>query len=273
MELNVINRIERGPMKSSKDYVQWELENQKKLCSEYRKALKGLPEGRMFMSNRGDKQYYYDAESHDYIGRVDNKEVAGKQQRYFLEKSISIMENNIKAADKYLKNFKDYMPEAVMDSLPGAYKFSTLEGLPKIVAFADGENWGNQHYDRSMKYPEHLIHKTMKGDMVRSKSELIVADILYQRRIPYHYEEPMLLGGKEIVPDFKIAVRSENRFKYLEHCGMLGDPGYCNSLVWKMQQYMRYGYVPWKDVIFTFDNMDGSIDTMTINRIIDFFFV
>ena len=84
MELNVTNRIEWGPMKSSKDYVQWELENQKKLCSEYRKALKGLPEGRMFMSNRGDKQYYYVAESHDYIGRVDNKEVAGKQQRYLL---------------------------------------------------------------------------------------------------------------------------------------------------------------------------------------------
>lgn len=273
MELNVTIERERETMQSSKDYVQWELDNQKKLCGEYRKALKGLPEGGMFMSNRGDKQYYYDAESHDYIGKANHKEVVGRQQRHFLEKSISVMEDNIKAADKYLKKFKDYMPEAVMNSLPGAYKLSDSEGISKIVTFVDGESWGNQPYDKSLKYPERLIHKTMKGDMVRSKSELILADILYQRKIPYHYEEKLCLGDKEIVPDFKIAVCSENRFKFLEHCGMLGNPGYCDSLVWKMRQYMQNGYVPWKDVIFTFDNMDGSIDTMEINRIIDFFFV
>lgn len=273
MELNVINKGERETMKSSKDYVQWDLENQRKLCAEYRKSLKRLPDGGMFMSNHDNKKYYYDAETHDYIGKVGSEEVVGRQQHYFLKKSISVMEDNIKAADKYLKKFKDYMPEDVMSSLPAAYRFSDLEGLPEVISFADGERWGNQPYDRNMRYPERLIHKTMEGDMVRSKSEVILADILYQRKIPYHYEERLLLGNKEIAPDFKIAVRSENCFKFLEHCGMLNNPGYCDSLVWKMRQYMQYGYVPWKDVIFTFDNMDGSIDTMTINRIIDFFFV
>ena len=137
----------------------------------------------------------------------------------------------------------------------------------------DAEQWETAPYDRSDKHPEHLCHKTIKGDMVRSKSEAIIANMLYNMKIPYHYEEKLLLGRELVVPDFKIAVRSESRFKLLEHCGMMGKPGYRNDFRWKLEHYLMEGYLPWRDVFFTFDDKNGNIDTAAISDMIEHYFL
>ena len=40
-------------------------------------------------------------------------------------------------------------------------------------------------------HAENLIHKTEKGHMVRSKSELIIANLLHREEIKYEYEQPL----------------------------------------------------------------------------------
>src|SRR5262249_14556225 len=53
---------------------------------------------------------------------------------------------------------------------------------------------------------ERLIHRTERGDIVRSKSELVIADKLHSRGIDYAYEQPLTLGdGRVRYPDFTIA--------------------------------------------------------------------
>ena len=42
--------------------------------------------------------------------------------------------------------------------------------------------------DDEVPYAEHLIHRTEKGHLVRSKSELVIANMLYQLGIHYEYE-------------------------------------------------------------------------------------
>ena len=62
---------------------------------------------------------------------------------------------------------------------------------------------------------------------------------MYERQIPYHYEEKLQLGNRVVVPDFKILVYSEDRFKYLEHCGRMGEERYRQNFAWKIQCYLR----------------------------------
>jgi hypothetical protein len=51
-----------------------------------------------------------------------------------------------------------------------------------------------------------LIHRTERGELVRSKSELVIADKLYARGIDYAYEQPLVLPNGHIrYPDFTIA--------------------------------------------------------------------
>ena len=53
---------------------------------------------------------------------------------------------------------------------------------------------------------EGLIHRTERGDLVRSKSELVIADKLHARGIDYAYEQPLVLpNGRTRYPDFTIA--------------------------------------------------------------------
>ena len=52
---------------------------------------------------------------------------------------------------------------------------------------------------------DRLIHRTERGDLVRSKSELVIADKLFSRGIDYVYEQPLDLGGGRVrYPDFTI---------------------------------------------------------------------
>lgn len=78
---------------------------------------------------------------------------------------------------------------------------------------------------------------TDKGERVRSKSEIIIANILKTLNIPYKYECPLKLGNIIVYPDFTILDVKERREKYLEHFGMMGDVDYVNTMVLKISTY------------------------------------
>ena len=42
-----------------------------------------------------------------------------------------------------------------------------------------------------------LIHKTRKGITVRSKSEVIIADLLFSKQIDFQYERPLITDGRQ----------------------------------------------------------------------------
>lgn len=259
-------------MGSSRDYVQRELEKQDALRRGYERELARLPEGKLKMVASKGKQYYcrIGNGARIYIGDSEKGEVRALKKRRFLETALKNIRANQILMKNYLDQYCSVNPADIMKSLPKTYQSEETFGL---ADFMDAEKWEAAPYDRSDKRPEHLSHKTIKGDMVRSKSEAIIANILYNMKIPYHYEEKLWLGRELVVPDFKIAVRSESRFKLLEHCGMMGKSGYRNDFRWKLEHYLMEGYLPWRDVFFTFDDKNGNIDTAAISDMIEHYFL
>ncbi len=71
-----------------------------------------------------------------------------------------------------------------------------------------------------------------------------------------------------IVPDFRILVKSENRIK---HFGMIGNAEYMEDVMWKVKFYLENGFKPWEDIIFTFEDIYGNINTQLIDKIIEEF--
>ena len=71
-------------------------------------------------------------------------------------------------------------------------------------------------------YEEGRIHEALSGDMVRSKSELVIANLLHERDIPFAYEVLLRApDGTMYLPDFKITWQGETWF--WEHWGMMSD--------------------------------------------------
>lgn len=111
-----------------------------------------------------------------------------------------------------------------------------------------------------------MIHRTRKGEAVRSKSEVIVADILESLGVTYEYEIPLYAKNDSQdfrLPDFKVSF--EGDVFYWEHLGMLSVPSYRASWERKKAWYERNGYID--QLITSEDGEDGSIDASEIERI------
>jgi hypothetical protein len=123
---------------------------------------------------------------------------------------------------------------------------------------------------------ERLIHRSSKGEPMRSKSEVIVADQLAAVGIDYEYETKLVgLDGSTRLPDFTIVDDDSGRTYYWEHCGMLGDPGYAKKWARKLDWYRSQKIVPHKDgggergtLIVTEDDDKGGISSQAIKELI-----
>ena len=141
-----------------------------------------------------------------------------------------------------------------------ARRFTCLFEAPNIVEY-------KQKY-----YEQTLIHRTLKGDLVRSKSEVIIANMLYEAGIEYEYEKELDLGEDGIrIPDFTIEDAESGLCFYWEHCGMLGDAAYNKHWQEKQALYKKHNIVEGDNLIVSKDSLNGGIDSAEIKSLIDKF--
>lgn len=115
-------------------------------------------------------------------------------------------------------------------------------------------------------YVHHLIHRTRRGVLVRSKSEVIVADVLTSLGISYDYERPLAspTNPRDFrLPDFTVSYEGDTW--YWEHLGMLAVPSYRAAWERKKQWYQENNF--WDRVIVSEDGEDGSIDAAAIEAV------
>jgi ATP-dependent exoDNAse (exonuclease V) alpha subunit len=129
---------------------------------------------------------------------------------------------------------------------------------------------------------EQLIHHTRRGDLVSSKSELIIADILHELesegKIRYSFEKPLTdAAGVMRLPDFTIDAGSQTWF--WEHCGLMGQSDYVQRWERKLKWYEDQGITPWSEanprgrLIVTEDSLKGGIDSGAIHALASKLFV
>lgn len=163
------------------------------------------------------------------------------QEAYHLLKYASVEYSDI--ARRFTDLFADVFHDGNMDM------------RPQLVEV------GNQFYE------ERLIHKTVRGELVRSKSEVIIADALHYHHLDYFYEPELKLEGIVRRPDFKVVDNDTGEEWYWEHCGMMEDPKYKKRWEDKKAFYKKNGIEEGKNLIVTYD-VNGSIDSQKVAEII-----
>lgn len=110
------------------------------------------------------------------------------------------------------------------------------------------------------KFSRQRIHETLSGDFVRSKSEVIVANILHQSGIPFRYEAPLVApDGSRRSPDFTVEWRGKTY--YWEHLGMLDVEDYRQE--WEIKKAWYKANFP-EQLITTQDSSTLSQETKQI---------
>ena len=92
---------------------------------------------------------------------------------------------------------------------------------------------------------ENLIHRTRRGELVRSKSELVIANLLDAMGVDCDYERDLVTSdGSRRYPDFTIEDADTGRTVFLEHLGMVFDRGYRERWARQLEWYKEQGILP-----------------------------
>lgn len=120
-----------------------------------------------------------------------------------------------------------------------------------------------------------LIHRTSWGLAVRSKSELVIAEVLDKAHMRPEYEKPLVLAGSTRYPDFTIQDDISGRTIYWEHLGLLHREDYRQSWEKKLAWYRANGVLPHEEgggpsgtLVVTRDDPQGGFDSQSITQLL-----
>ena len=221
-----------------------------------------LPEGRIKVKYQNGKAYYYQVgiyPTEKYLSEKNNKLIEELVQKDYLKKVLKEAKNELTVLEKIRKIYPDTLAEDVFDSLPDAKKkYATPINLCDD-AFA--QRWLAIPYQRKPIKKGTTTFKTLKGDKVRSKSEVIIADRLWANGIPYKYECPLKAGKEIIHPDFTILRMSDRKIIYHEHCGKMDDPAYTDDMLYRVNLYSQEKIYIGDRLFLTLESSTRPLDT------------
>lgn len=256
--MNNPNHLQRKP------YLQ-------RLIKEKKKSLEKAPEGSLIVTDtRGRARYYCILPGErgigTYLGRKDLEKVRALAQKSYDQKVLRAAEQELKSWEMLAKFFPGMTVEDVYRTLsPVRQKFVTPV-VPTDEEFRT--QWEEVEYEPGRFSDGAAVFMTDRGERVRSKSEQLIANLLYRLGIPYRYEYPMevVVDGRKRIwrPDFTILDVRNRREVYLEHFGMLDDQddrdNYARNAFWKMKVYEENGIYEGENMLYSFETGQAPLD-------------
>lgn len=250
--------------------------------------LESTPQGKLGQIKRDGKMTYFqviplniDSRTKEERTKRRDKRVAinkrpeiikGLARKAFLEKEIEILEHDITLIEELINTYIDDTTDQILNSLPEKLKmlpekyFFNNDITNRIVTGQmlpnDMKWWAEKPFEQSTYEPGLKGKTTSRGIKVRTKSEVIVSEKLDSFGLPHRYEQMIYIENHAFSPDFTILTKKG--IYYWEHAGKVYDPGYLRKHKWKLSMYERAGIVPWKNLIVTYDDENGGIDTRII---------
>lgn len=131
------------------------------------------------------------------------------------------------------------------------------------------KEWKSVSYE-PMAIEENTEFITVCGVKVRSKSELIIANMLEKAGVNYRYEYPVTLKGLGTVrPDFLCLNERTGKEYIWEHFGMMDNIAYANKNINKIQTYEQNGFLAGKNIIMTFEASATPLSSSVVKRMIE----
>lgn len=176
-----------------RNHLQEQLSYIRELKRRAEASLCAAPEGSLRVEmNKGRYPQYYLWPERTYLKKQDADLIRQLAQKEYDERILQVLGQQEKAIMYYLKNFPAEDLTDVYEHLPEAKKMVVKPYILTDEQYL--ENWQNTQAPGRNTYPIENGFLTERGELVRSKSEKIIADKLLYMQIPYKYEEPLNLG-------------------------------------------------------------------------------
>ena len=238
------------------------------------KAQKNLPQGHLRIEQKKGArapQFYHftnPSDTHgEYIPAAKHELARRLAQKDYDYKLIKILKTQISLIEKLIKTSENNITSLYSKLCPAR------QNLIRPVTLTDSqfvESWQNISWQKGhfpTDIPEYI---TARREQVRSKSEVIIADILNRSNIPYRYEYPLKLKNGDIYhPDF-LCLNVRTRQEYVwEHFGMMESPDYAERTVKKLKIFNDNKIFPGKNLIITMESSTTPLSSRQVEILIN----
>lgn len=243
------------------------------LIKKKEEALKMAPVGslRTTKQGKGFQYYHYMSTGNPhgtYLKCSEQKLISALAQKEYDQKVLRSAYKEYTLLKRLNELYKEGMTEDVFEKMTLAKQhLLTPVWLPDKLYI---EQWEGKKY-RGLEFREEAPEfYTDKGERVRSKSELLIANALYKKKIPYKYEYPLELKQHGVVyPDFTVLNVKNRKEMYWEHLGLMDDHDYRERNLNKLAFYEMNDYFPGDRLILTFETAKQPLSSRLIELIID----
>lgn len=244
----------------------------KKQIENIKQNITKLPNGNLICTRNGNYYKWYQSYNNKYK-YIPKKNISLANQLAYKKYLTSLLDDLLHEQQALESYLKIHSKNSSVDQLLSNPELRTLLAPYFTPLSKELSNWMNEPFEQNPKHPEHLIHKSNSGHLLRSKSEAFIDMLLYMHKIPFRYECSLTFDETTLYPDFTIRHPTTGKIYYWEHFGMMDNPSYIQNAYSKLQIYTNHGIIPNIHLITTFEAKKYPLDVDTINKIIEDYFL
>lgn len=242
---------------------------------ELQNKLQTLPSGKLVCCDNRDgtyKWYHSDGHTKVYIPKKNRHLAEQLATKKYLTLQLEELLDEKKSIDFYLKH-RHTPPDKATLLITEHPEYANLLAPYFTPTSQELKDWASKPFEHNPQFPEHLIHKSSSGHLVRSKSETLIDTLLYINQIPFRYESALYLGETVFYPDFTIRHPKTGETYYWEHFGLMDDAKYAKNSALKLQVYSAHGIIPTIHLITTYETKDHPLSSDFVEKIIQHYFL
>ncbi len=229
-----------------------------------------FPEGRLRVGGgKGNIKFYHMCESPEpsekFIPKKNGELARILAQKEYTEKFLRLANHELQGLEKQARRLSKKNADMAYESATQVRRELIDPYILTDEVYA--ERWKSEKFRTNFYKWEERVYATKKGEQVRSKSEAIIADMLYELGIPYFYEKEVILkNGKVRYPDFTALRVRDRKVFYLEHFGLLDRPEYVEGCLKKLYEYMESGIYLGSNLLMTYETAETPLDIVQLRQ-------
>ena len=255
-----------------------EEEELKRREKELEKWLEKAPSGKLNVYKRGSKwRWYLRIIKNNQAVRICADNMDKKLLKQLAEKEANRRElqdtrQQIEAIERYKTAYYQNHQEGKFMLRSRRERLETdSPGMWTLLHDNELDKWKEESFQQLTIHSEQKKFTSKQGLLTRSKSEAIIATVLEDMEVPFHYEEKLVLEGTSIYPDFTLRHPFTGRVVYWEHFGMMEEETYQADTIRKLNNYIKNGNIPGVDLICSFETRNEPMSFKKAKAHVEYF--
>lgn len=255
------------------------------------RRTKNALSGRLRLARRKNTVHFFrvtddSCEWGDYLPASKIATIKSLVQKDYDRKALIELQRELSLVDGFIRTFRPERIDEIFEKL-GPERRALAEPL-RLSDEVYTERWLSVKYAGKPFAVDALQLFTSRGERVRSKSEVIIAETLERLCVPYRYEFPLELKVRgygcvdrkgvrgescasrhsvKFYPDFTcLNLRTRREFIW-EHFGLMSDTEYAASAVEKLEIYCDNGIFLGDGLLITMETLERPLNSATAEAI------